>query len=269
MKSAKQLWALLKFQAQVNPFIWIMPLAFGVPTLLPLFGDTYHISHPDFFNLVFNPTLFGFAIFGAMILAPDRIFIGNASMLSGYYGTEFILTRAIDRPVFYRAKAVFLYLLVTIIPLVGLVRAMDKPDVVVQEYERPVQQAALAATPGSRLLPPETDHREPSLIAIPRGAILAAEWQMLLPVMLVILLQVAVLLLHPFKYGRWIFWGGYIALSFGPFFDLTAKGKSGLTLSESAFFAFTGHQVEFLGLTALVFIAVQLGCERWFARLEQ
>jgi hypothetical protein len=269
MNSTKQFWALFKFQTKLNPFIWFMPLAFGFPVLLPLWRAPVGNYHPDFFGLVFNPTLFSFAIFGAMILAPERIFFGNASAMSCYYGTEFILTRAIDRPILYRARAAFIYLLVLMIPLVGLVHALRKPDIVVQEYSHPIRQAALAAVPGSTLLPAETKKGKSSLLAIPRGNVLAAEWQMLLPVMLVILMQIGVVILHPFKYGRWIFWSLYVALCFGPLFDITPNGTKGPTLNEAAFFAFAGHQVLFLGSIAVAFVVAQLWCERRFARLEQ
>jgi hypothetical protein len=269
MKTRKQFWALFKFQAMINPFIWVMPLAFGFPVLMPLWRNNLENYHPDFFGLIFNPTLFGFAIFGAMVLAPERIFVGNASVMASYSGTEFLITRAIDRPVLYRARAAFIYLLVLMIPLVGIVHALEKPDVLVQEYSRPIQQAALSAMPGSTLLPPETKKGSSSLIAIPRGNVLAAEWQMVLPVMLIIVMQIAVLILHPFKYGRWIFWSLYVVSCFGPLLDLKSGGAKGPTVNESAFFAFAGHQALFLGLIAGMFVLTQLWCERRFAALEQ
>jgi hypothetical protein len=268
MNPTKQFWALFKFQTKINQFIWFMPVGFGFPVLLPLWRDNLANYHPDFFGLVFNPTLFGFAIFGAMVLAPERIFFGNATAMSSYHGTEFILTRAIDRPIVYRARAAFLYLLVVIIPLVALLHALQKPDIVVEEYSRPIQQIALAAMPGSTLLPPEKKKGSSSLIAIPRGNVLAAEWQMVLPVTLIIAMQIGVLILHPFKYGRWIFWTFYVALCFGPLFDINSGGTKGPTFNESAFFAFAEHQVLFLGLVAVAFVAAQLWCERRFARME-
>jgi len=245
-----------------------MPLAFGLPSIFPTFGDSFTHSYPDFFSLIFNPTLFGFAIFGAMVLAPERFFQGGANAVTNYSGQEFILTRAIDRPVSYRAKAALLFLLVLSVPVLPLLRALPHPDVVIREYSQPTQQAALAAIPGSRLLVPDEKKAKPKLLAIPRGNILAAEWRILLPVMLVILLQIAIAVLYPLKQGRWIFWGLYVVSTFSPFLAISYPGREGPTMNEAAFFAFTSHQAAFLCLTALAFIVTQLWCERRFARME-
>ncbi len=37
MNKTKQFWALFKFQSTINPFIWFMPLIFGMPSFITFF----------------------------------------------------------------------------------------------------------------------------------------------------------------------------------------------------------------------------------------
>ena len=268
MNSAKQFWALFKFQALANPFLLVLPIAFSFPMLLPLLGRYAVASDVDFFELTFNPMLAPVGVFAAMIMAPDRLMFAGGGASMAQFGSEFVLTRAVDRPVVYRARAALLYVLLLVLPLLGLVHAAQHPDVVVREYTPKIQQQALALAPGSALLPPDSAHGKPSQIAIPRGQLLAAEYQLLTPLLLLCLMQIGVLLLHPLRYGKVIFWCLYVALAFAPFLSIPSAHSALPTLSERAFFLRAGHELVVLAATAVVFIATQLVCERWFARLE-
>jgi hypothetical protein len=270
MNPARQFWTLFKFQTTINPFIWFMPLVFGMSLFLPLisgsFGKDYH---PGFYSLFTNQNLFFVGIIASMILAPEKFQLGQANMFSNYYGSEFLLTRAIDRPVLYRARAAVLYFLVLVLPCIAVLNSLKAPDLVVSEYSKIVQSECLSHVPGSTLLPSKYKKSPPSLVSIPRGNVLTAEWQFWVLLSVAISLQLSILILYPFKYGKVVFWIFYVALAFLPLLDLMYIGKDSPTLNEQLFFFFAAHQPLFWMATALVFVLTQLWCERRFARLEQ
>ena len=270
MNKTKQFLALFKFQTTINPFIWFMPLAFGMPFFLPLFMVTFPKEYHSSLSTVFmsNQNLFFVGIFGAMVMAPEKFQMAAANLVSTYYGSEFILTRAIDRPILYRAKAAVLYLLVLTLPCLAIANSLRNPDLIVSEYSKVVQHQCLAAVPASTLLPTSKKNSEP-LISIPRGNVLVAEWQLWVMFLAAITLQIFILILYPFKYGKIIFWVLYFGLILVPLFDLTHLGKDEATVNEQLFFSFAAHQSLFWMLTALIFVLTQLWCERRFTRLEQ
>ncbi len=136
-----------------------------------------------------------------MILAPEKFQFGASNMVSSYYGSEFILTRAIDRPVLYRAKAALLYLIALLIPLAAIFYSLKTPDLVVSESSKIIQEQCLTHVPGSVLLPVDPKRSWESLISIPHGNVLAAEWQFWFLIVGIIMLQLLFPILYPFKYG--------------------------------------------------------------------
>jgi hypothetical protein len=271
MNTTKQFWSLFKFQSVINPFIWFMPVAFGVPLLIPLINDFVSKDiHSSFSLLLGNQNMFFVGIMGAMILAPEKFQFGAANLLTSYYGGEFLLTRAIDRPILYRAKAATLYALILLFPCIGLVNSLRSPDLVVDERAAAVQQACLSHIPGSKLQLAKWDrHQRPSLIAIPRGNVLIAEWQMWIFLLAAILLQISMLVLYPFRYGKIIFWMFFFGFILVPLFDLTSLRTDLPTINDRLFFSFAANQMTFWSATAFVFVLSQLWCERRFAGLEQ
>ena len=271
MNKTKQFLALFKFQTTINPFIWFMPLAFGMPFFLPLLmvpsSEAYHPSLSTIF--ISNQNLFFVGIFGAMIMAPEKFQMAASNLVSTYYGSEFILTRAIDRPILYRAKAAVLYLLVLTLPCLAIANSLRNTDLIVNESSKPVQQECLATVPGSTLMPTDKKRSWQSLISIPRGNVLVAEWQLWIMLIAAITLQLFILILYPFKYGKIVFWVLYFGLILVPLFDLTHLGKDEATVNEQIFFSFAAHQPLSWILTGLAFVLTQLWCERRFARLEQ
>jgi hypothetical protein len=270
MSMWKQFSALFKFQATVNPTIWILPLVFGLPLILPYVTGVYPNGyHPGFFLLLMNQNLIFVGIFGTMIVAPEKFQFGASNLTASYSGNEFILTRAIDRPVFYRAKAALLYAVVLALPVISLVHSLGDPDLVVREYSKNVQQKCLATVPGSVLMTSEYKKVPPSLLAIPRGNVLVAEWQLWMLLAAAVMLQLLIPLLYPYKYGKVAFWAIYFGLILVPLFDLTHLGKDEPTVNEQLFYSMASQQALFWILSAAAFIFTQLWCERRFAQLEQ
>ena len=267
----KQFWSLFKFQTKINPFIWFMPIAFGIPLFIPTLV-TSSVSgsyHPGFYSLFTGQNLIFVGIFGTMVLAPEKFQFGGTNIASGYYGSEFMLTRAIDRPVLYRAKAAVLYLLVLSMPIIVVLTSLQNPDLIVSEYAKPVQQLCLAQVPGSTMLPATNSKTSPSLISIPRGSVLVAMWQLWMLVVVAITLQLLLMFLYPLRYGKWAFWVLYFGLIFIPLFDIGTVSHGMPSINERLFFSFSGHQTLYWILTAGIFTVTQLWCERRFAQLEQ
>ena len=271
MNKTKQFWALFKFQTTVNPFILFMPLVFGIPLLIPLLTSSLTKSyHAPLETQLMIQNLFFVGFFGVMLIAPEKFQFGGSNVSSAYFGTEFLLTRAIDRPVLYRAKATLLYLLVLIIPLLTILHSLKEPDLIVDEYSKPVQQECLRQVPGSTLMPAESKKSPRDTISIPRGNVLVTEWQFWSFLVTAIALQLLLALLYPFKYGKFVLWLLFFGMIFVPMFaEVHSIGNQTVSLYETLFFSFSAHQLLFWSLTASALILTQLWCERRFARFEQ
>jgi hypothetical protein len=273
MKTANQFWALLKFQSTINPFIWAMPIAFGLPLFLTrALPDSYH---PSLSSLLTVQNLFFVGIFGSMVIAPER-FQWGAANAAWNPGSEFLLTRAIDRPILYRSKATFLYVLVLLMPLMSVYYSLEKPDLRVTEYSDAARQQCLSNVPGSRLEKDPSGNRYP-LIFLPRGNVLIEEWHCWSFLAAIVGVQVLLLLLYALKYRILFFYVFFMGSIFVPliwdllwtFHNIHVGKPTSTSLGEGPFFFFASHQLLFWSLTALAVIAGQLWCERRFAQLEQ
>jgi hypothetical protein len=272
MNKTKQLWALFKFQTTINPALWFMPLAFGLPIFLPMMMVTTHVKnyHSDFFSLFMNQNIFFVGIFGVMVMAPERFQYGAAGVTAAYSGGEFLLTRAIDRFVLYRSKAALLFILVLLLPLISILISLGEPDLVVDEYSKVVRQECLAQVPGSALVPDSASKRPSTLVAIPRGNVLVAEWQFASFLITALALQLLILLLYPLKFAKWVFWAVFFGLVFVPsIYAIHTIGKNTPSTNERLFFWFAAHPALFWGGLAIAFVLCQLWCERRYAALEQ
>jgi len=266
MNTTKQFWALFKFHMTINPFIWFMVLALASPLLFTnAFSNSYH---PNLSSLLTVQNLFFVGILGIWTLAPEMTQRWGSNT-SWNMGTEFILTRAIDRPVLYRSRAAYFYLLIFLIPVISLLYSLQYPDLKVTEYSQTAQQQCLRYVPGSTLEPNPSGSRSP-LISIPWGNTLVEEWHFWMFTTSALCVQLLFLLLYPLKYRLWIFYALFFSCIFIPLWiDLHHIGTQTTPYLEHLFFFFTAHQPLFWILTAAAFILTQLWCEWRFARLEQ
>lgn len=270
MNTAKQFWTLLKFQPSINPFIFFMPLMFAMPLYMKYFtGSIAHDYHPSLDLLLSNQNLFFVGFIGAMWLAPEVLQLGAANLM-WYTGTEFLLTRAVDRHILYRARVAFFYFLILVVPLATFLFALKNPDLQIAEYHKISHQQILNQISGS--IPAPTDkHGRSEEITIPNGNVLVEAWHLWIFLLTAIGTQVLIFLLYPLKYRRFIFWGIYIGIIFIPLFSIRSSASMDEKLSpnESLFLSFAAHQFLFWILMALALVLGQLWCERRFARLEQ
>jgi hypothetical protein len=248
----------------MNPFIWFMPVAFGAPLFFAVsFPDSYH---PNLSSLLSIQNLFFVGIFGSLVLAPDRFQFGtNTASVSG---TEFLLTRAIDRSLLFRSRSVFFYILVLLIPFITVGRSFEKPDLKVTEYSKPAQELCISHVAGSTLEPDPSGNTSP-LIVIPRGNGLVEKWHFWMFIISALGVQALVLLVYPLKYRLWIFYGIFMSFIFVPdLVDLHHASAGTPTDTERLFFSFAAHQTLFWILTGLALVLAQLFSERRFAQLE-
>ncbi|HWA09464.1 MAG TPA: hypothetical protein VG838_08455 [Opitutaceae bacterium] len=268
MTKSKQFWVLLKFQLMARPVIWFIIILTAVPLfMVGIFSDP---AHPSLEIVLHNPiifqSLFMVGIFGVWSLASEMA-PSDASITS--IGSEFLLTRAIDRSVLYRSRAALFYLFIFLAPLAVLVYSLKSPDLWVTESSTLVQQECLTSLPGSTLVPNLGGSHSP-LISIPRGALFVAAWYCWRYAVAGLGIQTLLSLLYPLKRRTPIFFTTLVTLCIVPLaFELTHKDTGLLAGTERLFFSFAGHQWEFWILTALAIGLGQLWSERRFCQLDQ
>jgi hypothetical protein len=266
MNKTKQFWALLKFQATATPFLWIMPLVFATPLLFSLIISVPYV--PDLSSLLSVQNLFFVGLLGVWVIAPEMNQVG-ATNSTWSPGTEFIITRAIDRPILYRARAALLYLLVLAMPLASLLHAVGKPDLKVTEFSAATRQECLSHVPGATLVPDPEGSKTP-VISIPQGSLLVESWQFWQFVVVALGAQALLLSLYTLKHRVVIFYVLFMACIFAPLvFFVRSIGKHTPSLMMTLFFAFAAHPITFGALTVLALVVGELWCERRFASLEQ
>jgi hypothetical protein len=263
MNKTKQLWALFKFQTSINPFIWFMPLAFSFP-LLQKFISTYQ---PSLSSSISNNNLFFVIFLSVMVIAPD-IFYTSATQNVWASGTEFLLTRATDRRVIYRAKSAFAYLLILIVPLALFLLTPKNPVLKTTEYSKTFREECVSKLPGTMLIK-DTDDRTDQL-AIPNGRALVDSWIIWTFLLAAIASQILLCIIYPLKYARYLFWGIYFAVLFVPIFMIESSiHDDKLSPTEKLFFLYATHQPFAWLSMILALVLTQFWCERRFARMEQ
>jgi hypothetical protein len=272
MNPWKQFWTLLKFQPSINPFILFMPVMFALPLMITHTGNFAPGGyHPSLDLALSGQNLFFVGFMGVMWLAPEIFQFGGAAAIYSS-GTEFLTTRAVDRPLLYRSRATFFYLLVLTIPMLMFFSALRNPSLQVGEYNKISHDRILAQMAGSIPAPPGSRGR-PTEITIPYGNILAQAWVLWMYLVTALGTQALIFLVYPLKYRRTLFWSIYMGFIFLPlFFSLSMLRNVGkpqtLPPDESFFFIFAHHQVAVWMLTGLGLILGQLWCERRFARMD-
>jgi hypothetical protein len=268
MNPAKQFWALFRFQTTINPFIVLLPFVLALPLWMKFFrgGDHFH-SSLDVALLTAGQNLFFVGFIGIMVLAPEIFQVGGSSPLYAS-GTEFLLTRAVDRRTFCRARTAFFYAIILVTPLIILLAALGSPGLQLTEYRETSHTQILAHITGSISGP--ADNRGKSVdITIPNGNVLVEGWNFDVFALTAIGAQVLIFLLYPCKYRRTLIFAIF-ALIFLPILDLhNSSGMDKMSTYERLFLFFTAHQTVCWVLTFLAFMLAQLWCERRFARLEQ
>ena len=278
MNKIKQFWALLKFQMAINLLIILMPLIFimgYIPYLTRSPGHAYNLAY-----LLSNQNIFFVGFIAIMLLAPEVMRSATTSCVWPT-GTEFLLTRAVDRRLVFRARSLLVYLGILAVPVAMFLFALKSPGLQLAEYNKISYRQVVNQLAGSIPAPAEKDGRSEK-ITIPNGNTLVESWHIWQFLCVAVCTQVFVLLIYPLKYRRFILWGTYLGCIFVPLIISilsisrilsisphdVSRGES-LSTNEAVFFAFVAHQWIFWFVTILALLMGQLWCERRFARLEQ
>jgi hypothetical protein len=259
MNTSKQFWALLRFQAVVSPFVWVLPLAFCTPLLF------MSQTEPSLNMLMLTQNLFLVLLLGALILAPE-IFTTASGSQAGGLGAEFIRTRAVDKSVLARSKAAFFYLVALIAPMAVVLYSLRRPDLHVMIYERLARLDCLSHVPGSALVIGRGGRSD--VVSIPNGNVLIAAWRAWEFLALAIIVQVFVYAIYPFRYRRYYFWAFILLVSLSPMLSTYSRGGS-VPWDQHLFFRYAAFQSGFWILALAALFLAQVWCERRFARLEE
>ncbi len=257
MNRTKQFWTLLKYQAIINPFILLMPC---------IFWFSFHWNnnhHTSLYMLLYSPSIMFVAIIGMLYLAPEIFSNTNTAQ---YGSIEFLLTRAVDRPLVYRARVAFCYLLFLLMLLPNLLGAFKNPSVIIDAYDTAAYQQILHSIPGSIAMP-VNHYGKSTEIMIPNGNLLAESWRLCEFAVAIMAMQILILLIQPLKYRRWIFWGLYIGFILAPLSSLISTGKK-WSLAEESFLLYAPYSIPICVGLMLVLLCAQYGCEYLFRRLE-
>ena len=263
MNTRNQFWALLKIQAAFKPWLFIFPLAFFGPYYFTIGHLLTHDVTLPLEMLLSNQNLFFLILIGVMLLDPEGMQTdASRSIVSS--GTEFLLTRAVDRRLVLRARSVLFAMMVLVMPLLFFLMSLESPRLQVGEYNAASHQRILEAIPGS--VSESQEVGRPGNITIQNGNPLIEDWRIWLFLTVGIITQAVIMLLFPLKNRRiiyWILYGGAIAI----FLGLALYFKS-LSYNETLFFAFLGHQPLFWLVTIAALLVTQVWCERRFTLAE-
>lgn len=278
MTTTRQFWTLFKLQPSINPVILFMPLALAFPLMIPLLMRMSSPYHANLGSLTGTQNSFLVAFFGVLFLCPELFGKGNAKWTSGI---EFFVTRALDRPILYRARLASYYIAILTIPILLLLGALQKSDVQIRETNPADQREIVKTLPNSTLIG-EENAKEKNIISIPNGAFLIGAFNLWIFLIWGIATQFVISLISPLKYGKHIFWAIFAILIAGPLIIAvsitrstlhTAGSKAPLdittlTWTESLFLQFVSYQPFIWIATAIALVTIHLWCEHRFARAE-
>ncbi len=227
MSKIKQLWALVRFQLAMKPILFFLLMAGGFPYILTIIG--FFVSRNSKFTpplelMMGNQTLYMAAIFAPLLLAPDLGGPGKTNGI-GASGTEFLLTRAIDRPLLFRSRSLLFFFLLLAIPLIGLVGSWNYPDLQISESNHSFYEQVLNHLTGSITGAADKEGRN-TAITIQKGNILLALWYIWLPLGVGSISLLLLTLFRKFKYGSLFFLPLVFAMIFFSFPRLFFHGGS-------------------------------------------
>ncbi len=263
MNPTKQLWALVKGQFAAYPGFLVISLIFCFPLIW------MHGPHPSLDLLIASPNLFLVGIYGCLMLAPEFLAMAPQGPSLGY-GTDYLLTRALNRNVVARARTAFFLFIVLIGPAAMLLIAQQSPGLNVAPYSREVGLLCLSHIPGSSAVTTMPDF--PNLVFVPNGKVLFAAWHLWSMLAVAAAVQILIYAIHRFKYRRFVFWLVFSVLAFGPlaapYIPPLTRTLGAMSFGKQVFLSFAANQPLYWLLILVAAFAGQLWCEWRFSRLE-
>lgn len=256
MKSLPQFFALLRFHACASPWIWVFPVTLGIQPFISL------MSRDNWGDLTI--ALLGFSIMwitplmlAAMVFTPE-MFGGmqgttlQTQQMAQMSSAEFLMTRAVNRPMVFRSQAALYWILVLLPVVVLLTLAAFRPSLSIEIPLKPPGASAmyLQNLPGATVA---KTTKTTEVITSPTGRIAIAGTMALASVLFAAFGQGFVFAINRFKFKRWIFYtvfiGGIVGSPVQMFFRLDHS-------FESLVFYILNHPIAAVGLTGLFVGAV-------------
>ena len=247
MSSIKQLWTLARFQLAITPGVLLLAVANGFPCIIEYFLFIYRKGPTDLDLLISNQLIYFMFIFGPNLLAPDLGSSGKINSLRAS-GTEFLLTRAVDRHLLFRSRSLLFFFVLLIIPLISLAASLHHPGLNIFESNSSLYYRVMQVLPGSIPQAPDTDGKLKEIF-LPNGNILIGIWRIWLPLCIGVITLLFLTLASKVKYIWWLLMPLGVALIFyfcfpSVFFHGSSDtGREGLNLNTALFFFFATHQL--------------------------
>jgi len=249
MSTIKQLWTLAKFQLAVTPGVSYLAIGSGFSciaefVLFVLFRDSKGPTSLDL--LISNQLIYFVLIFGSIWLVPN-LGGGRKRQSIGAAGTEFLLTRAVDRHLLFRSRSLLFFFLLLIIPLICFAFSLHQPGQKLFESNGSLYQRVMQELPGSMPQAPDTDGKL-KYIFLPEGNILIGMWRIWSPLFLGITTLSLLTFAQKYKYVWWLFSPlGLVLVIFYCFPTVFSHGFFGVERDEldpntAFFFFYATHQ---------------------------
>jgi len=191
-------------------------------------------------------------IFAASVFIPE-LFVGmqgttpQTQQMAQSFSTEFLLTRAVDRPAVFRARAALYWVLILIPVLVLLALAAWRPSISIEVPLKPPGSGAvyLQSLPGAAVA---KTTKATEIITSPTGRLAIAGVLALVAVWFASFWQGLVFAIARLKFKRWIFYTVFIGGIASPM--LLVFVDQGRSLENPIFFILN-HPIAAVGITGL------------------
>jgi hypothetical protein len=247
MKSSQQFSALFRYHALASPWIWLVPIAFGLqPAFLILIGANWvslTLPMTSLMMMTASPLMVASFVFAA-----DKIFLGTPGLTTQTnqqaqtYSSDFLLTRAIDRPILFRARSVLYWLLVGLPFLLLLALAIWRPALQIEMPLKSPNHAEyyLSHLPGAEII---KTTKSTQVVGSPYGNIGLAVSMVMFGLAAAAIWQAVVYLIVKLPFRKFIVFGVFMgSIAGGPF--LMRRGSdTSISNPEATVIWVMNHQI--------------------------
>jgi len=210
MKPLPQFFALLRYHLFSSPWIWLFPYVFGLqPSLIAMNGSgRWSVAElAALTSLSMLPWMLA-----AFIFAGEKLLGGTPGLTTQTYqqiqtfAGEFLLTRAVDRPMVFRAKLA-MYWMFILVPLLVLVVSMAwRPELTVSVSSKTQAEVQFYLTqlPGASLTAAD---RGAQAVSSPRGWLTFGLAMAFAGAAISAVCPLIIYAIMPLRFRKWIFWG--------------------------------------------------------------
>jgi hypothetical protein len=220
MKPRRQFLALFRYNAFASPWIWIFPFAFGLqPCISLMAGSSWRSLETPLAPL----TVWAFLpmMVAAFVFAGDRLLAGTPGLTPQTYqqiqtfAGEFLLTRAVDRPMVFLSRFALYWMLILLPLLLVFGLTLFRPQISLNVPLKSPEKVEwyLSQLPGATVA--ETTESA-KIISSPHGRVRLGAALVLLGVACATVWPAFIYAIQPLRWRKVIFWGLFTVLVFLP-----------------------------------------------------